>query len=482
MVHNALRRLFVLLFGAILLLPARPVWAQSAPANDNLAQATAISALPFSDVIDLDGATTEPGEPQVCNFQAQTVWYAFTSSSSVAVTLDLNGSDPGVVANVYQSFGGGFNGLSFLGCMGFGGSKEFVADPNAMYVVQAGSVSTGPAHLQLHLQAVPPPVNDNFANATRIDTLPFDDPVDMTAATTEPGEPVLSGFTPIVASAWYAFTAPATESLTAAGNSCCVTPITAVYTGTSLTALTLVASSSFSPATFRATAGTTYYFQLGRGFSFGGAAPMSFRLQVAPPVEARFFFSPSEPSIFSTIDFRDTSFDPVSAGFQSESWTFGDGSAATGCCPSHRYAADGDYAVRLDVITVDGRTASTSQIVHVKTHDVVIAKFTVPQTASAGQTRTISVGITDLRYPEVVEVEVLKSTPGGNFQGIGILTQSISPLPSNRTTPFTFNYTFTSDDAAAGKVTFEAVARILGADDAQPADNTVIALPTAVHA
>jgi hypothetical protein len=51
---------------------------------------------------------------------------------------------------------------------------------------------------------------------------------------------------------------------------------------------------------------------------------------------------------------------------------------------------------------------------------------------------------------------------------------------ANRTTPFSFNYTFTSDDAAIGKVTFKAIANLVSARDALPADNEAIASPTKV--
>jgi PKD repeat protein len=54
-------------------------------------------------------------------------------------------------------------------------------------------------------------------------------------------------------------------------------------------------------------------------------------------------------------------------GIASESWSFGDGATASGCCPTHQYAADGDYTVELTVVAVDGRSASTSQVVHVQT-------------------------------------------------------------------------------------------------------------------
>jgi hypothetical protein len=49
-----------------------------------------------------------------------------------------------------------------------------------------------------------------------------------------------------------------------------------------------------------------------------------------------------------------------------------------------------------------------------------------------------------------------------------------------RTTDFKFSYTFTSTDASLGKVTFKAVASLIGARDALPADNEAVALPTKV--
>src|SRR5205823_6126086 len=101
-------------------------------------------------------------------------------------------------------------------------------------------------------------------------------------------------------------------------------------------------------------------------------------------------------------------YDPAQVGFgpNSNYWSFGDGATAIGspygCCPvtAHQYATDGDYTVTLVVTTLDGRTATIMQVLHVRTHDVVISKFTVPQTGRAGQTRTISVGVTNARYPE----------------------------------------------------------------------------------
>jgi hypothetical protein len=50
----------------------------------------------------------------------------------------------------------------------------------------------------------------------------------------------------------------------------------------------------------------------------------------------------------------------------------------------------------------------------------------------------------------------------------------------DRVSTVLFSYTFTPDDAIIGKVTFRAVAVILGGRDALPADNVAIGPPTKV--
>jgi len=451
----------------------------SPPANDNFADAGVISTLPFTDSGDLNGTTTEPGEPQFCTYQQETVWYAFTPSTTTVISADLNGSQGGVIVTAYQSNGGGIGGLAFISC-NFGGPLTFTANANTTYYFQVGTYFSGPAHIQLNVRQVPPPPNDDFADAKAISGLPYIDSVDMTAATTEAGEPVTPGGQPIVGSAWYVFTATGADSLTASTSFCCPQPTLAAYTGSSLTSLTEVKSVYGGLLTFRPIAGTTYYFQVGRVSNFGGTT--SFRLDLTPPPAANFGFNPFDPSIFDTVQFFGFPSDPGGVGIASMAWDFGDTSTATGSYVYHRYAADGEYTVVFTVTTFDGRTGSTSQVVHVRTHDVAITKFTAPNAASTGQTRQVSVGLSNGRYPETVQVQLLKSVPGSfnSFQTVGILTQFVPVASRNRTVAFDFSYTFTSDDAAVGKVTFEAIATIIGARDAQSADNTAIAPPTKV--
>lgn len=123
-------------------------------------------------------------------------------------------------------------------------------------------VSATPAHAAA-------PTNDDFAAATEITSLPFSETLDASEASAEPGEEALcSGATPSV---WYRFTpdrdisikAEATDNITYRSVSL------AVYTGSSLDALSLVACGTQSPlgyytpqlVSFDATGGTTYYIR-----------------------------------------------------------------------------------------------------------------------------------------------------------------------------------------------------------------------------
>jgi PKD repeat protein len=474
------------------LLGAFAASALAQPANDNFADATVIAGLPFTDSVDNTLATTESGEPGGCYGASQTVWYSFTPATNAAVSVDMAGSalpngDP--VLQVYRADGPGFGSLSLLQCAGFGGSFVLTVEAGKTYYVQAGDYYDYGGTLQVNLGEIVPPTNDEFANATPITSLPFTDTVDTTGATQEAGEPTPSCWAGYpLKTVWYAFT-PMTSGSVSATMRSSYAQLIAAYTGNSLASLAEMGCGNGyyygnAVLTFRANAGTTYFFQVAGLFGDGG--PLQFQLDVAPAPVAGFYFYPTDPSIFDTVQFYDSSSDPGGVSFQSFTWNFGDGATATDGSPTHRYAADGDYTVMHTATTVDGRTsAPTSQRVHVQTHDVAVTKFSAPTAAKAGQTRSITVGVNSKRYAETVQVSLLKSLPGncfpvGCFQEVGSLTQSVPVRPSNRTTDFNFSYTFTSDDAAIGKVTFAATASILNARDALPADNQALSSPTKV--
>jgi hypothetical protein len=120
------------------------------------------------------------------------------------------------------------------------------------------------------------PANDNFASASVI-SVGFNDWGTVTGtnagATFEPGEPAHAG-TPAVNSVWYSWTAPKDGTIYLDAFNSSFTARLAIYNGTTLSNLSVVAASDFNapsasvPGTangnlggvrFRASAGTTYY-------------------------------------------------------------------------------------------------------------------------------------------------------------------------------------------------------------------------------
>jgi len=185
---------------------------------------------------------------------------------------------------------------------------------------------------------------------------------------------------------------------------------------------------------------------------------------------------PGEPSIYDWVYFGVLEWDN---GMQCR-WNFGDGTTSSDCYidGTKRYNQDGVYTVSVDVVFPNGSTASDTEIVPVITHDVAIAKFAVPQKAASGQTKQLTVYVSNVRYTERVQVELYKLV-NTDLEWVGTQIQTIQPR--NKTIAFPFNYTFTKEDARTGKATFRAMAFILdnGGDD-WPADNDIISLPIRV--
>jgi hypothetical protein len=476
---HARRGTVLAVLAAAFMMLISPAAAMAAPApNDDFDNATPVGALPFTDRVDTREATAAADDPTTCSNNGS-VWYRFTPGADMVIEAKTAGSDYYTVLSAYT---GSRSALTQRACV-YGPDSRAVVNVTAnttyyfLVAVCCGNGGTGGGDLVFSVAEIEPPGNDDFANATTVPALPFSDTVDTAAATRQVGESNSScGWLESGGTVWYAFTPTQTASIMA---SVSYYGMRAVYTGSSLANLREVACGPwYEHTTFRAVAGETYYFQV--SVIYGGNDPVRFDLDPAPAPVANFGFGPSDPSTYDTVQFYDWSYDPADVGIASQEWQFGDGATATGQSPAHRYAAEGDYTVRLTVTTTDGRSASTTRAVQVRTHDVAIVRLSAPESASVGQTRQISVDIRNTRHPETVTVELLKSVPGG-FQHVGSLTQSVPVRLSGRTTSFTFNYTFTDEDAAMGKVTFKAIATLEGARDALPADNEAIASPTKVN-
>ena len=452
------------------------------PSNDDFTNATVIGAadLPYSATVVNTEATTEANEPLQCIAPPpeKTVWYSFTPSADVVLRADTSGSDFSSFLEVFRSDGPGLGGLSGLQCQFFGNPVIFSATAGTTYLFQAAAFPfNNGGNLQFHLAEIPAPANDDFEDAAVVPSLPYSSTTDTQGADVQSGEPGPSCAS-VTGSVWYAFTPSVSGSVSARAQGNFSTVI-AAYTGASVAGLSEVGCRAFGGRlTIPLEAGTTYYFQAGG--LFGGRGSLRVDIEVTPAPVAGFSRNIWDPSSFDTVQFWDSSFDPGEIGIESASWDFGDGATAQGCCPTHRYPADGDYTVTLDVTTFDGRTASTEQSIPVRTHDIAITKLSVPQSANAGQTRQLTVGLSNKRYDERVQVQLFKSGPNG-YELVGTLQQSVPVRGGGRTTDLKLSYTFTSTDAALGKVTFKAVAGLLNARDALPADNEAVALPTKVN-
>lgn len=451
------------------------------PINDDFANAKVITALPFHESIDNTQTTVEPGESHFCGSTPETksVWYSFTPANNVTITADMSGSSFSDTAlTLYRAIVPGLNGLNFLDRACFGGTVTFTMQAGTIYYFQAESISSG-GDLHFNIEQVPPPANDDFAGATLITSLPFDETVDTSSSTVEAQEPTPACYGGnLLGSVWYAFTPSTSGSVSVTAFNLNGNPVLVeAYTGSSLATLTDLGCRIllYNVATFHVDAGVTYYIQVAIPDFYQGG-PTQVHIDVALPPVAGFFYFPNPPSSFDTIQFFDTSNDPGQAGFETYTWSFGDGGTSTEANPNHKYAADGDYLVEHSATTFDGRAASTSQVVQVRTHDVGITKVTAPNSASSRQTKLITVSVRNTRYPETVTVDLYKSAPGGDVW-VASLTLQVPISRGNKTTSFTFNYTFTAEDAQVGKVTFRAVATINGVNDAFPQDNTGISSP-----
>ncbi len=84
----------------------------------------------------------------------------------------------------------------------------------------------------------------------------------------------------------------------------------------------------------------------------------------APPISG-FTWSPSSPSVGTSLSFVNTASAGTGAGLASYSWSFGDGATSTSPNPTHTYATAGTYIVTLTVTQSDQLSATAQQSITV---------------------------------------------------------------------------------------------------------------------
>ena len=133
------------------------------------------------------------------------------------------------------------------------------------------------------------PANDNFANATRISGSSGSTSGSTVGATYQSGEPLVSFSASATNTVWWAWTAPASGSVTFQTTNTTFDTVMGIYTGSSVSSLTTVTQNDdggpnrTSICTFSATGGTTYYIAVsGYGNSNQGTVRLGWAQQATP--------------------------------------------------------------------------------------------------------------------------------------------------------------------------------------------------------
>ncbi|HMN72381.1 MAG TPA: S8 family serine peptidase [Rhodoblastus sp.] len=250
--------------------------AATPPKNDAFSAAVNIVSLDDLDVWGSTGnGSREAGEPAHGNGPSS--WWKWTAPTSQRVALSTLGSNFDTVLAVYKGPSVGALTRVAFNNNADATEKSSVVEFNAVagttYRIAVGGVASNSTGV-VHLTGRTVPANDNFAKArsavisrtamTLITGNNFN-------ASLEPGEPTAHG----INSVWWKFTVPASGSYTfdtvgsMTRNGAPLDTKIAIYTGSTLNALTLVGSDddsgygSYSQLTISAAAGTTYYLAVG---------------------------------------------------------------------------------------------------------------------------------------------------------------------------------------------------------------------------
>ena len=241
------------------------------PANDNLANAQLLTGPNVRITGTSLGATKEEGEPNhyTPSTGGASVWYRWLAPTTGRVALTTEGSRFDTILAAYtpnsanRLVGIAANDEAALGTMTSAIDFAVTAGTGYWFVVEGYQGASGDISLALSYRTRPP--NDNFSQGIVLLGANTQTTGDNFGAIKEAGEPNHAGFAG-GRSLWWRWTAPATSrvSLSTAGSN--FDTLLAVYTGTAVNALTLVAANDqdstgtgTSALSFNAVAGTTYH-------------------------------------------------------------------------------------------------------------------------------------------------------------------------------------------------------------------------------
>jgi hypothetical protein len=253
------------------------------PANDNFANAIALTGETANSTGSNHGATIEEGEPTQSGL-INSSWWSWTAPSSGFFQVDTTDSNFDTYLSVFT--GSAVNNLSLIGAdddsgPGLTSLYNLNATAGTTYQIAVDGYSNYTlGSINLNIAPTAPP-NDNFANRIGLAGETANATGSNIEATAEVGEPSQSGTTNSV---WWTWTAPSSGNYTFDTEGSGFDTYLYLFTGNDLTNLSLVAADDdggegvTSLITQNVTAGTTYQIAVdGYGDSTG-----QIQLNIAP--------------------------------------------------------------------------------------------------------------------------------------------------------------------------------------------------------
>jgi hypothetical protein len=297
---------------AVLALPCTPALA-AAPANDDFANAEAITGADATATGTTVEATKQTGEPNHANDSlGHSVWYRWEAPSDGTAVIDTIGSGFATTLGAYR--GSAVQSVTQLAAM----DAQIGERSRVSFTVKTGDVvyvavdvdygSPGAVKLNVAIKDSPP--GDSFAAPETLTGSSDSETNDTTFATREAGEPWAGS---AGASVWYSWTAPSDGPVAVSTAGSAFQTALAVYKGTTFDGLTRIAYNSYaqtgvnaSRAGFEALAGETYLIQVdGYYGSSRGPLALALRHAASPPANDPFAsptLLPSERSVSVTGD------------------------------------------------------------------------------------------------------------------------------------------------------------------------------------
>ena len=268
------------------------------PANDNFASAVALSGMNTSRSGDTNaGATLEAGEPTTVAGEsaAESVWYVWSAPATGTVTIDTATSGFDTLLGVYT--GSAVNALTEVASHddvtgSLTSRVRFQVTAAAVYRIRVDGYAGDTGTITLHLDEVLPPANDDFANAYILSGTNVSRTADTNAAATlEAGEASTVAGQSAVNSIWYYWTASQSTAATVDTAASGIDTLLGVYTGTSVNALTEIASNDnagpadqTSKVAFPVIAGTVYRIRVDGYFGETGVTTVHVALATVSDV------------------------------------------------------------------------------------------------------------------------------------------------------------------------------------------------------